>query len=71
VNLAHWMIGWLLGMMALTLIWGCDIPTEYSVRSPECPWPPPMVTDSTVVSIPLGCPYRDKNGETVDPWWPQ
>ena len=68
MNLASWMIGWILGMMILTLVWGCKIPTEYTVRSPECPWPPPMVSDSTVGSIPLGCPYRDKNGEVVNGW---
>jgi hypothetical protein len=61
------MVGWILGLMILALA-GCDIPTEYTVRSPECPWPPPMVSDSSVSSVPLGCPYRLPNGQTVGGW---
>jgi hypothetical protein len=54
----------------LLLITGCKItaPTEYTVSTPRCPWPPPMVTDTTVAALPLGCPYRLPNGTTVDGW---
>jgi hypothetical protein len=54
----------------LLLLAGCKIPTEYTVRSPECPWPPPRASDTTVTSVPLGCPWRDEAGEIV-PGWPR
>jgi hypothetical protein len=65
-----WPIYWIafLGVSILFAIAGCDIPTEYTVRSPECPWPPPAVTDSEVTSLPLGCPWLDENGEVVNGW---
>jgi hypothetical protein len=70
MNLAAWMVGWILGTMLLLLLTGCKItaPTEYTVSTPECPWPPPLVTDTTVAALPLGCPYRLPNGTTVDGW---
>jgi hypothetical protein len=69
----HWhsfWTGWIacsVFMLGLLFLTGCDIPTEYTVRSPECPWPPPMVTDS-VMSLPLGCPYRLPDGTVVNPF---
>ena len=51
----------------LQLIWGCDIPTDYTVNSPNCPWPPPRVSDSTVALVPLGCPYTMPDGTVVNP----
>ena len=62
-------IGFLGTMLLLSVAWGCDVPTEYTVRSPECPWPPPMVTDTTVDAVPLGCPYTNADGEVVNGWW--
>ena len=49
------------------LLTGCDIPTDYTVNSPNCPWPPPRVSDSTVALVPLGCPYTTADGEVVNP----
>jgi hypothetical protein len=63
--LRRWAVAWL---VLLTV--GCKIPTEYTVRSPECPWPPPRASDTTVTSVPLGCPWRDEAGEIV-PGWPR
>ncbi len=34
---------------------GCGIPTDFSVHTPTCPLPVPMVTDT--LDLPLGCPY--------------
>lgn len=42
----------------LLLLLGCDIPTDYRVHAPACPFPPPLVTDSLFAGLPLGCPYR-------------
>jgi hypothetical protein len=57
-------------LLLLLLVAGCkiDAPTEYTVSTPDCPWPPPLVTDTTVSALPLGCPYRLPNGQTVDGW---
>jgi hypothetical protein len=65
---AFW-IGFLGTMLLLSAIWGCDVPTDYTVHSPECPWPPPLVADTTVSTVPLGCPYTLPDG-TVVPGWP-
>jgi hypothetical protein len=65
--LGTFMVGWILGLMLVALM-GCDVPTEYTIHSPECPWPPPMVNDSTVSAVPLGCPYRTEDGRTVGGW---
>jgi hypothetical protein len=58
-----------LGTSLLFAIAGCDVPTEYTVHSPECPWPPPRVSDSVGV-LPLGCPWRTDEGVVV-PGWPR
>lgn len=57
-----------LGLVALA---ACDIPTEYRIETPQCPWPPPMVTDTTVQAIPLGCPYMLPDSTVVGtlPGW--
>lgn len=50
-------------LLGLLLVTGCQIPTDYTVRGPDCPWPPPQLSDTLVLGIPLGCPWRD--GDSV------
>lgn len=69
--MTHWLwfwAGWIIAS-AVILLAGCDLPTEYTVNSPECPWPPPSVLDASIGSMPLGCPWTDANGNVVDGWW--
>jgi hypothetical protein len=53
----------------LLILTGCDIPTEYTVQSPNCPWPPPSVLDQSISTVPLGCPYERADGTIVGGWW--
>ena len=55
--------------MWLVVLLGCDLPTEYTINSPNCPWPPPSVLDGTVEAIPLGCPYENADGTITGGWW--
>ena len=52
----RWPLYWIAFLGTLLLFAACDIPTDYTVNSPNCPWPPPRVSDSTVALIPLGYP---------------
>ena len=63
-------VGFVLGYFVLMLV-GCDIPTEYTVQSPNCPWPPPSVLDQSINVLPLGCPYERADGTIVGGWWSQ
>ena len=37
------------------LVSGCGIPTDFTLHTPVCPLPVPMVTDT--IGLPLGCPF--------------
>jgi hypothetical protein len=64
-----WAYYWI-GFLATSLLLNaCDVPTEYTVNSPECPWPPPKVTDQAIQALPLGCPYMLEDGTIVGGWW--
>ena len=66
----RWPLYWLAFFGTLLLFASaCDLPTEYTVHSPECPWPPPSVLDASVTAIPLGCPWTDENGNVISGWW--
>lgn len=54
--------------LALAALIACDIPTDYTVRTPECPFPVPMVSDT--LTLPLGCPYMLPDS-TITGWIPR
>lgn len=57
--------------LASLVVAGCaQIPTDVTLHLkaedyPGCPWPPPSVNDSTMASLPLGCPFYDGQGNLV------
>ena len=41
--------------VVLLLVPGCGIPTDFTLHTPVCPLPVPMVADT--LGLPLGCPF--------------